>query len=309
MRRCMPASNGVDRPVGNSTLLLIDGMAAVYRAYHSVRGLTSPDGRPTNALFGFIKAVGHLKERWKPSHIGVVFDRGKCLARLDILPEYKAQRPPMPDDLREQLPLINEYIEAAGLFEVRMDNEEADDIIATIVQAHRGDSLVPTIIATKDKDLMQLVSERVHLAGFSNKDPEIGPRDVVEKTGIRPDQIVDWLSIIGDNADNIPGLPGAGPKTAAKWLQQYETLECVMLHEQDIKPERFRPLIESMHADLIRNQRLIALRTELPLKVCLDDLKVRDPSYRELLTFLKTHGLKSIIRDVQQELDRSSMLF
>ena len=202
-------------------LLIVDGHAYAYRAFHAIRDLRSPDGRPTNAIYGFVKMLAKMRAAVEPTHLMVVWDGGLSAERVARLPEYKAQRPEMPDDLKPQLDEIVEYLKAAGIASFCGDGVEADDYIACLAR-RAADAGMTVVIASSDKDFMQLVSARVGLLNPNDKSETVWTDEQVRaKAGVEPSQIVDWLSLMGDTVDNIPGVPGVGPKTAADLLNQF----------------------------------------------------------------------------------------
>lgn len=256
------------------TLLLIDALGAAYRAFHAIPPLTARDGTPTNAVLGFVKAVRQLLERYKPSHCAAVFDGGLPVERLERLPEYKANRPPMPDALRTQLPLVEKYLEGEGIAHLRIDAQEADDVIASLaVRAAEAGAEVK--IASTDKDLYQIVSERIKLVPPVKDSQEIGPSEVAQKTGVPPALIADWLALVGDSVDNIPGVPGIGEKTASKLLVEYGSLEGLLARLEEISNERVRAAIRGAVADVLRNRELVRLNSQVPALPPLDALRRR----------------------------------
>src|SRR5258706_6239652 len=201
--------------------LIVDGHSYAYRAFYAIRQLSSPRGAPTNAIYGFIKMLAKMRGAHQPTHWAVVWDGGLAAERVTSLPEYKAQRPPMPDDLEEQIEQIQSYLDAASIPSICHDGVEADDLIATLTRQAVADGAW-VIIASSDKDFMQLVSPRVGLLNPNDKSEAIWTGEHVSaKTGVAPEQIVDWLSLIGDSVDNIPGVSGVGPKTAAELINQH----------------------------------------------------------------------------------------
>jgi len=266
-------------------LLLVDGMAVLYRGFFAIRNLSTSEGIPTNGLFGFVRMLDQLASVCNPSHWLVVFDGGLPAERLALLPDYKAQRSPMPDDMRRQLPLLNEYLELASVPSVRLDGFEADDVIATIASSSSAPG-AEVVIATSDKDLFQLVDERVSLVSPSGKNELMGRSEVHEKTGVWPEQIVHWLALAGDSSDNIPGIRGIGPKTAAKLLNEFKSIEGIWLHVDDIENERLRGLLRDGRETVERNMRIVRLRRDIEDVPSWEDLHVRKPQ-TELLPFLE----------------------
>ena len=222
------------------SVLIVDGTAVAYRAFYAVRELSTRAGQPTNALFGFVRMLRQLEAHWRPDRLVVAFDGGSPAHRLEKCPAYKAQRAPMPDDLRSQLGLINEYLDAAGVPRILLKGQEADDVIATLAdRAARAGAVVR--LATSDKDLMQLVDERVRIVPPTQADDELDAAGVVAKTGVKPSQIGDWLALIGDAAANIPGVNGIGPKTATRLLAQFGSLSECFAQAGQIESDSVRP--------------------------------------------------------------------
>lgn len=205
-------------------IILIDAYAQIYRSFFALRGLSNQQGEPVNALYGMARFLLGLDEHLGSDYGAAVFDKGKCKRRIRILPQYKAQRPPMPDALRAQVEPIRVWMQAFGWPLLEQEGLEADDIIGCI--ASQSEEL-PLGILSYDKDLAQLVNARVSLLqpGKNNSWLRQGVQEVQEKFGVRPEQIVDYLALLGDASDNIPGVPGVGPKTAAKLLGQFGSIE------------------------------------------------------------------------------------
>jgi len=218
---------------GVPPLVLVDGSSYLFRAYHALPPLSTSDGRPTGAVRGVIAMLRKLAKDYEGSPIAVVFDAKGTTFRNDMYPEYKANRPPMPDDLREQIEPVHEIIRAMGLPLLIVPDVEADDVIGTLADEATREQR-DTVISTSDKDMAQLVTEHVTLVNTMT-DTAMDRDGVVEKFGVRPEQIVDYLALMGDTVDNIPGVPKVGPKTAAKWLNEYGDLDSVMAAADEIK--------------------------------------------------------------------------
>lgn len=287
------------------TLLLVDGTALAYRAFHAIPALTSADGAPVNALFGFIRMLRQMENAWRPTHWAVVFDAGTPEHRLRLLPTYKAQRVETPADLQAQWPAINEYLQVASVPVLQQSGEEADDVMATAARwAERDQSDV--LLATSDKDLGQLVTSRVAIIPLTKSDQRQGVPETLAKVGVRPDQIVDWLALTGDTADNIPGVPGIGPKTATTLLQQFGSLAALYDRLPEVQPERIRKALDEHRAAALRNIVLTRLRDDLPLQLEWPSLAVRKPDWPALVAFLERMGLKSLAREAR---DAANSLF
>ena len=281
-------------------LILIDGMAVIYRAFYAIKNLTTRDGRPSNAVFGFVKMLRQLSNTWKPTHWAVVFDGGLPAERTALLPEYKAQRVPMPDAMRGQIPLCQEYLSRAGVCRVFIDGQEADDVIATI-SAWAVSTGGSVLIASSDKDFFQLVNERIGMIPVSGDVSHVvGPEEVAAKTGVRPEQIVDWLALTGDAADNIPGVPGIGLKTAAKLMVQYGSLENLLKVVQYVEPTRIKDALCAHQADIQRNRSMVRLRTNLGMSLQWDPFRYVDPSLAQLGSFFDDLDFDSFRRDLEQ---------
>ncbi|MBI5387369.1 MAG: hypothetical protein HZA90_22130 [Verrucomicrobia bacterium] len=334
-----PAIPGSQRP----RLLIVDGHAFAYRSFHAITSLNAPDGAPTNALFGFIKAIARMRETVQPEFVAVVWDGGLAEERLAALPGYKAQRPPMPKDLEVQLDSINAWLDAVGLAWFCRNGVEADDWIAVLARRAAGQG-TEVVIASSDKDFMQLVSPQIGLLNPNDKStralipnrpltPSLshpmgegdrrpmgegkrGPgadslslrkgegrgegtlwreEQVRQKTGVGPEQIVDWLSLIGDNVDNIPGVPGVGPKTATGLLNQFGSVEALYRRLAEVKSERLRGALQAAESDVRRNQSLIRLRDDLPLEFDLEKLRPRQGEPDRLKELYGRWGFKGML--------------
>ncbi|MCG7929652.1 MAG: DNA polymerase I [Candidatus Thiodiazotropha lotti] len=212
--------------------VLVDGSSYLFRAYHALPDLSNSQGEPTGAIVGVLNMLRRLIGDYQPHYMAVVFDAPGGSFRNELYPDYKANRPPMPEDLRCQIEPLHEIVQAMGLPLVMVDGVEADDVIGTLaVQATEAG--LETVISTGDKDMAQLVNPSVSLVNTMSE-TTTDERGVVDKFGVRPDQIIDYLALVGDSADNIPGVPKCGPKTAAKWLKSYETLDELIRHAEEI---------------------------------------------------------------------------
>ncbi len=236
-------------------LLLIDGHAAAYRFFYGIRPMTTSTGIPVQAVFGFIRMMQQFQRQVYPTYQAVAFDGGLPQSRLDLVPDYKAQRKPMPDELRVQLPILQEYLAAARIPCFCLEAVEADDVIATFARQFDG----RVYIGTSDKDMYQLVCDTISIIPLSGALVALDADGVVKKTGVAPDQIPDWLALTGDAADNIPGVPGIGPKTAASLLQQFGSLSALFDRVNEVKREGVRKALEE-HAEIVwRNREMVLL--------------------------------------------------
>ena len=257
------------------TLYLIDGHALAYRTYFAMAttggtSLRTSSGEPTAAIFGFMSVLLRLLEKEKPEYLAVAFDTGKTF-RNDIFPEYKATRAKMPDELREQIVRISEIIDAFDIPRLEKEGAEADDVLGTIAHQAVEKGLGVKII-TGDRDLLQLVSDRiiVNLPGRSMSDArDYNVKDVIEKMGVRPDQVIDLKALMGDSSDNIPGVAGIGQKTAEKLLEEYGTLDAVYEHLDDIAP-RYRTKLEKDKEIAYLSQALATIHTDIKVQLDLE---------------------------------------
>lgn len=277
-------------------LYLIDGSSFIFRAYHAIRPLNRPDGTPVNAVSGFcnmlFKLLRDLDDSERPSHLAVIFDAGKKTFRNDIYPEYKAHRPPAPDDLKPQFKIIHDAVEAFNLPSIQLAGYEADDIIATYAKQAESNGSKVTIVST-DKDLMQLVSEDVRMLD-TMKNRHIGIDEVIEKFGLGPEKVIEIQALAGDSADNIPGVPGIGVKTAALLLSEYGDLESLLERAGEIKQNKRREnLIE--HAELARlSLELVTLAIDVPDLPSIDDFALGDIDPDKVLPFLEEQNFRSL---------------
>lgn len=281
-------------------LLIVDGHAYAYRAFHAIRDLRAPDGKPTNAIYGFVKMLAKMRANLQPTHLIVVWDGGLCAERMALLPEYKAQRPEMPDDLRPQLDEIENYLDAAGIESYCRDGVEADDYIACLAR-HATASEMTTVIASSDKDFMQLVSARVGLLNPHDKTETIWADEQVRgKTGVEPSQIVDWLSLIGDSVDNISGVPGVGPKTATNLLKQFGSVEKIYSRLDEIKSERLQSALQGAQARVERNRQMVRLRDDLECAFLPEKLVVRPVNTGKLRELYSRWGFKGLLASLPE---------
>jgi DNA polymerase-1 len=289
-------------------LLIVDGHAYAYRAFYAIRELRSPSGQPVNAIYGFAKMLAKMRESVRPAHLLVVWDGGLSAARVADLPDYKAQRPEMPDDLRPQLDGIVSYLKAAGVASFRRDGVEADDYIACLAR-HAVAAGMTVIIASADKDFMQLVSPVVGLLNPNDKGETIWTREQVRtKTGVEPAQIVDWLGLMGDSVDNIPGVPGVGPKTAANLLNQFSSVAGVYARLAEVKSEKLREALRVSAAAVQRNLKLVRLQDDLPCDFSPDEFAEKPADVRRLAELFRQWGFNGMLKALELPADSRQTL-
>jgi DNA polymerase-1 len=266
-------------------------MAYVYRAYYAIPAMANREGIPTNATFGFARMLQRMVSETTPDYLAVAFDSKEPTFRHDQFPAYKAQRPPMPDELVAQLPWIKEYVQALNIACLEYPGYEADDVIATCA-CRAAAAGVNSLIATADKDLCQLVDDSVAIlnASFQSSDVLDSPA-VVRKFGVRPDQIVDYLVMVGDSADNVPGIEGIGPKTATMLLSAYGTLDEVYAHLDELKP-RVQAKLSGARDRIATARLLLQVECGVPVREQLDDFALRQPDVERLTALKQTLGFR-----------------
>jgi len=274
--------------------LIVDAHAYAYRSFFAIRQLSSPSGEPTNAIYGFIKTLAKMQAGVQPAHLLAVWDGGLAAERVAALPEYKVNRPPMPDALDKQIDGIMQYLDAAGIASFCQEGIEADDWIATVAR-HAAEAGAAVIIASSDKDFLQLVSPRVRLLNPNDKSEVLWEAaQVREKSGVAPAQIVDWLSLIGDTVDNIAGVPGVGPKTAADLLQQFQSVDGLYANLDQVRSEKLRASLQASEDIVRRNQALIRLKDDLPCEFSAEDFVRRPADHTRLRELYTRWGFRSL---------------
>ncbi|MHC4626679.1 MAG: 5'-3' exonuclease H3TH domain-containing protein [Planctomycetota bacterium] len=256
-------------------LYIIDGHAHIYAAYYApMRGqLSSPAGEPTKAVYIFTMALLGLIERHKPDMVAVALDSKAKTFRSDIYPEYKANRPPMPDDLPPQIDRIEEILGAMNIPRLRLDGYEADDIIGTLAKKAAADGH-QCLICSKDKDMLQLIDEDISTFDIKT-DTKTDLEAMIEKMGVTPEQFIDCLALQGDTSDNVPGIPDVGPKTALTWIQKYGSIENLYEHVDEIKGKRGDNLRRFKdQADM--SKELVTINCDIPIEIDYDQLARRD---------------------------------
>lgn len=290
--------------------LLLDGYNLAFRAFYGMPELTRTDGFPTGALHGWVKTIWRLQDQEKPDAMLCFFDLGGAQDRLALHPDYKANRAETPAALEQQIPAIKELTRALGLVGIELEGVESDDLLAS--QAHALAAAGHDVwIVSADKDFAQCVNDRIKLLQPPpTANPKLGWRaldaaGVVEKFGVPPAQIAEYLAIVGDTSDNIPGIDGCGPKTATKWLQQFGTLEAIIARAAELKPERLGAQVAARAEDLRRNLKLTALRTASPLPWA----EPGQPDGAKLFPLLEAMEMKSTLAEAQRRYTGQQELF
>ena len=292
------AANAAER-ISDPPLLLVDGSSYLFRAFHAMPNLSTSSGFPTGAIFGVVNMLRKLHNDFEGSPVAVVFDAAGKSFRNDIYPEYKANRPPMPDELRQQVQPIHDIIEAMGIPLLVVPDVEADDVIGTLAEQATV-SRRRTVISTSDKDMAQLVSEYVSLVNTMSE-TAMDRDGVFEKYGVHPEHIVDYLALMGDSVDNIPGVPKVGPKTAAKWLNSYGSLDDLIQRADEVGGKVGESLRASMDT-LPVSKRLATIRLDVELPVAIGDLAPKLPDDATLRSLFEKYEFKAWIEEVGGDL-------
>lgn len=284
---------------GENHLALIDGYSFLFRAYHSLPSLTNSKGLVIGAVYGYSNMIIRLRKTLNVSHLAVIFDHGLKTFRNDIYDQYKANRPPAPEDLIPQFPLVRDVTNAMNIVSIEKEGYEADDLIATMAKSATENGLNVTVISS-DKDLTQLIDDRVRM--YDPMKQKIIDKDVVyEKYGVYPNRILDLLSLMGDSADNIPGVPGIGPKIAAELLNNYDSLEGVFENAEQIKqPKRKQALLDN-HDKALLSKELVALKYDVDIDYKFDDLLLAEPNLTELKPFFEQYEFSSLLRKIDDD--------
>ncbi len=283
-------------------LILVDGSSYLYRAFHALPSLTNSKGEPTGAIYGVINMIRRLLKEYDPEEMAVVFDaRGKTF-RDELYDQYKANRPPMPEELSRQVEPILEIIEAMGLPLLQIEGVEADDVIGTLAEQATREG-IPVVISTGDKDMAQLVSDHVTLVNTMTE-TTLDRQGVEEKFHVPPERIVDYLALIGDTSDNIPGVPKVGPKTAVKWLTRYGSLDEIIRHADEIKGkvgENLRNFLDRLPL----SRELATIRRDVPLELDIHRLKRREPDRQALHRWFRELEFRSWLAELLEQREES----
>jgi len=289
--------------IQENPLILVDGSSYLYRAYHAFPPLTNSAGEPTGAMYGVLNMLRSLIMQYQPTHAAVVFDAKGKTFRDELFEHYKSHRPPMPDDLRAQIEPLHAMVKAMGLPLLAVSGVEADDVIGTLArEAEKAGR--PVLISTGDKDMAQLVTPEITLINTMTN-TVLGPEEVVTKYGVPPELIIDFLALMGDSSDNIPGVPGVGEKTAQALLQGLGGLDTLYAEPEKIAGLTFRGA-KTMAAKLEQNKemaylsyKLATIKTDVELELTCDQLEVQEPAAGELLSMFKQYEFKRWITDVE----------
>jgi DNA polymerase-1 len=290
----------------------VDGHYYLYRSFFAIRGLTNSLGEPTNAIFGFTKALRRMIADVRPDRAAVIWDRGIAARRSDLQPAYKAQRPSMPDEMKAQEKRMQDLVPLLGVASLWLPDTEADDLIASYAVQHEGE----TVIATNDKDILQLVNDRISIYSTNKTDlPEpdpslpksaapqfalLGIEAVEKKWGVKPACIADVLALTGDSSDNIPGVDGVGQKTAAALVKQFGSVEALLANPEQIASERTRAKILEQRQRVIDNRSMVGLDLDLVLPQAIDALTIA-PRYPELIEEIRRCEFRTLLAEIEKE--------
>ncbi len=291
-------------------LFLIDAYALIYRSFFAFlnRPLTNARGENTSAPFGFANFLYGIRDEHQPDYIAVVFDSGHS-HRTELYPQYKATREKMPRELRESLPRIRELVAAFGDRVVEVEGWEADDVIGTLAARATGAGL-EAVIVSGDKDFFQLVGPRVHLLNPGRGGPHgvaanwVDERNAAEKFGVEPGRVVDYLALVGDSSDNVPGAPGIGPKTALKLLETYGSVEGVLAHAEDVKAKRPRESLLGNREEILLSRDLVTIRTDVEVDAELEELRVSEPDNERLRALYVDLEFRTLLDRLDRESGR-----
>jgi DNA polymerase I len=281
-------------------LVLVDSHSLIFQVYHAIRQpMSSPDGRPTNAVYGFTRDILTVLDDLKPDYLVFAFDRPGPTFRSKISSDYKAHRPPPPDDLQIQFPMIERVVQAFNLPVIALDEYEADDVMATLAKAgaERGHEVM---LCTSDKDCRQLLGDHVRMYNM-RKQTYLDVAGLKVDWGVRPEQVIDFQTLVGDPVDNVPGAPGVGPKTAAKLLQQFGTLDNLLVHIDEISSEKTRNAIRDNTDKLATSKKLVALATNVPIKMDWEAWQPREWDKPKLLALFEEFGFRGFANRVRGE--------
>jgi DNA polymerase-1 len=282
-----------------ATLYLIDGSAYIYRAFYAIRHLSTSSGIPTNAVYGFIGMLNRILKEKEPSHLAIALDAPGPTFRHDLSPDYKATRPKMPEDLAKQVPFIKRLIEAFGIPSIEIPGYEADDIIGTLAAWARKQG-AKVVIVSGDKDLLQLVTPEVQMWD-TMKDEVFGPAEVEEKFGVPPAQLVEVMGLAGDSSDNIPGVPGVGPKTAQRLIKELGSIDNLLAKLDEIPREKEREKLKAHAEQATISRELAEIKCDVPLAKGWEKLELGESDREGLLALYRELEFKKFLQQLDEE--------
>ena len=277
--------------LADKKVVVVDSHSLIYQVFHAMAPMTSPDGRTIHAVYGFTRDILDILKKYEPDYLICAFDRSEVTFRNELYDQYKANRDPMPDDLRSQIPMIRQLVEALAIPILDLEGYEADDILATISTSVDQAGGFCWLV-TSDKDCRQLLSERVHMLNL-RKHKFYGPTELADDWGIRPDQVVDFQAMVGDKADNVPGIATIGPKTATQLLAEFETLDGVLANTDKIKGKKAERIRESNDIALL-SRKLVRLDTDVPIEVPWRQAQTKPIDASAALKLCEEFGFRSL---------------
>jgi DNA polymerase I len=284
--------------VMNGCMYLLDAHSLIFQVFHAIPEMSSPTGTPTNAIFGFLRDLLAIRLDKKPEYLVCAFDMPGPTFRDEFYPEYKAHRKPMPDDLSLQMPILHELVEAMGIPLLGIPGFEADDIVATVSKAASAKG-IRVLVCTTDKDCRQLIDDRVSLLNL--RKGTVLDREALHKDwGVRPEQVVDLQSLVGDSVDNVPGIPGIGLKTAAKLLQDFGTVENLLANIDKVAGAKKQESLRGGKATLDLSRRLVQLAYDVPVTFDWENWKLRPWNGPRLLEICRQCGFRSLAEQIRK---------
>lgn len=284
-----------DTDMSNKKAFLIDGTSFCYRAHYAIRALSNSSGRPTNAIYGFVMMLNKIIKEEAPDYLAVAFDVKAATFRHEQFKDYKTQRPPMPDDLSSQIPIIKDILSGYGIPIYECPGYEGEDIIATITESLKKEN-INVFIATGDKDIMQLVDDRVKVYN-TNKDGQIFDiKAVEEKFGVEPDKVIEIMALTGDKTDNVPGVAGIGPKTALDLIKKFSSIDDLIKNADQIKNKRICELITKSKEEALLSKELVTINKDVPLQLNIEDLKIKAPDTNKLFEIYKELEFRNLLK-------------
>ncbi|HSR68972.1 MAG TPA: DNA polymerase I [Acidobacteriota bacterium] len=283
-------------------IYLVDGMSQIYRAYHAIRNLTNKEGQPTNAVYGFTTMLRRLINEEEPAYLAVAMESRGPTVRHEQFEDYKANRPKMPDDLAPQIPYVEKICQALRVPVLSFERYEADDVIGTL--ARKGQEAgYQVVVVTIDKDMFQLVNASVQVLDPRNM-TYLDSSKVAEKMGVQPAQVIDYLALVGDTSDNIPGAPGIGVKGAAKLIGEYGDLENLLSHADAVGRKSYRESLQNNREQIMQSRQLVTIHCDLDIPLDLDDLRREEPDNQKTFELFTELGFKSLVEDFVQPTKR-----
>jgi DNA polymerase-1 len=286
----------------SESLYLVDAYSLIFQVFHALPEMTSPSGLPTNAVFGFTKDMLYLRNQRKPAYLVCCFDEPGKTFRDELFVDYKANRGPMPDDLQLQIPLIRQMLESMRVPVLMLAGYEADDLIATLAKAG-AEKGMDVYICSSDKDCRQLLSEKIKIFNL-RKQAEFDAASLMADWGVRPDQVIDYQTLVGDSVDNVRGVEGVGPKTATKYLQDYGTLDNLIAHIDDLKGKK-KENLQAFVANAEMSRKLVTLDTHVPLSLDWEPWRIRDWDGPKLLELFRAWGFRGFAEHVRSTIPRT----